>query len=118
MLPPPVVAGALKATFRARVGSDQWVEGRAPCNNSAPLGGWGGGGPPSPPPTPGTPNPRTPPNPPLSDWAKLWSGPSANQNFSLAQISFAQKNFLDPPNTQRHWGGGDGPPPPFESTPP
>ena len=58
---------------------------RAPFNNSAPLGG-GGGCP--------HPNPLDPP--PLSDGGKFFSGPLANQKFSLepsAPVGFGEKKF-------------------------
>ena len=77
--------------------------GRAPFNDSAPL-----------PPPPALPRPPHPSNP-LKGWAKFSSGPSANQNFSLAPLAPISLDLilasvpsapLKPQN--RAWGGGGG----------
>ena len=62
-------------------------------------------------------------HPPSSDWAKIFSAPSANQQFSLvplAPLSSGQKFSLAPLKTQHYgewagplpskepWGGGGG----------
>ena len=84
--------------------------GRVLLNNSASPGGRVGMGlTPPPPPTPRTPPPKPPA---LSDWAKFFDGPSANQKFSLV------------PSVQVSLGQGGGgfspqpPPPPWNSLPP
>ena len=70
--------------------------------------------PPWTPPSLDTPPPWTAPRPRLLTWAKISSGPSANQQFSLAPlaaVSFDQKLSSAPPvplKTQHHLGGGGG----------
>ena len=73
-----------------------------------------------------TPPPRTPPpHPtPFSDWVNFFSGPSANQKFSLAPselVSLGQKISSAPLTAQGLPGGGGSPPqppPPPTWTPP
>ena len=86
------------------------VRGRAPFNNSAPLGVGGG-------PTPPIHPPCWIPTPPLKDWANFSFRPSADRKFSLAcsaPISFDQKSSSLPLTASKNsappggLGGGGG----------
>ena len=101
---------------RAGVHGAQGPACRAPFKNSALLGdwvglGWGGCHPPA------------PATSFLSDGAKFFFGPLANQKLSLApsvQVSLGQKfsSASSPPKTQHHWGVGRWTHPPTHPRPP
>ena len=100
---PRLSSGLLRGCAKA-----QWAGGGAPINNSAPLGGGGGEVPHHhtlPPPL------DAPVPPPKKVWATFFSGPLANQKFSLApsvSIGLDQTFSSAPLKTQHPRRGGGG----------